>query len=137
MKVVIAGIRYEDPEQRIVYDDYAFVCKAIKNSGYDITQVVSGKAIGVDSLGERWAAANGIDVEPFPADWSRHGKAAGPIRNREMAKHCDAAVIIWDGKSNGTRKMIENMTKLNKPYYLAVTKMSLEDFIEMSGKEGL
>ena len=52
----------------------------------------------------------------FPADWERHGKAAGYIRNREMAQNADALVAFWDGESRGTKSMID----LAKEYDLAV-----------------
>ena len=42
-----------------------------------------------------------------PADWERHGKAAGPIRNAEMADVSDALIAFWDGQSCGTKSMIE------------------------------
>ena len=43
----------------------------------------------------------------YPADWERHGRAAGPIRNEEMAEVSDALIAFWDGKSRGTKSMIE------------------------------
>ena len=49
-----------------------------------ITAVISGKAPGADTLGEKWAHMNNVPVVPFPADWSKHGRAAGPIRNQQM-----------------------------------------------------
>jgi len=73
-------------------------------------------------LGERWARTNGIKIKEMPANWNAHGKAAGPIRNREMATYADAAIIIWDGTSNGSRNMINEMIRKNKPYYIAMTE---------------
>lgn len=122
MKVIIAGTRYKDKASKIPFDDYSLVVKAVRQSGFDITEVVSGKAIGVDSLGEKYARVNDIPLESRPADWNKHGKAAGPIRNREMAKYADAAIIVWDGESNGTRNMINEMIRHNKPYYIAMTE---------------
>lgn len=43
----------------------------------------------------------------FPADWDKYGRRAGPIRNREMAEYADALLAYWDGKSRGTKNMIE------------------------------
>ena len=122
MKVIIAGTRYKDKVNKIPFDDYGLVVKAIQQSGFEITEVVSGKAIGVDSLGEKYARVNDIPLEARPADWAKHGKAAGPIHNREMAKYADAAVIVWDGESNGTRNMINEMIRHNKPYYIIMTE---------------
>lgn len=47
----------------------------------------------------------------FPADWNAHGKAAGPIRNQQMAQEADVLIAFWDGKSRGTKDMIEKATR--------------------------
>ena len=106
MKVIVAGCRY--------IDDYDVVAQAIKESGFKVTEVVSGRAKGVDKLGERWADHNKIPVKPFPADWDKHGKAAGLIRNEEMARYADALVAVWDGESRGTLNMINTMGAVGK-----------------------
>lgn len=121
MKVIIAGTRD--------VNDYKLVVDTITRSGYNITEVVSGCATGVDRLGEQWARANDIPVKEMPANWTLYGKSAGPRRNKDMAEYADAAVIIWDGKSAGTRNMIENMIRRNKPYHIGMTSATLEDFI--------
>lgn len=77
--------------------------------------IVSGTARGADQLGERYAAERGYQVEKFPADWENDGKAAGPIRNAQMAAHADALVAFWDGRSRGTRDMIERAEMRNLP----------------------
>lgn len=82
----------------------------------DEISIVCGTARGADSLGEKYAKENGFHVAYFPADWERHGKAAGYIRNREMAQNADALVAFWDGESRGTKSMID----LAKEYDLAV-----------------
>lgn len=121
MKVIIAGSRN--------IDDYKLVVDTIQASGYSVTEVVSGCAVGPDRLGERWARANNIPVKEMPADWMKHGESAGPRRNRDMAEYADAAIIIWDGQSRGTRNMIENMIRRKKPYHIGMTSATLEDFI--------
>ncbi len=73
--------------------------------------------------------ANNIPVKEMPADWNRYGNSAGPMRNRQMAEYADAAVIIWDGYSRGTRNMVENMIRRKKPYYIGMTSATLEDFV--------
>lgn len=80
-----------------------------------LTEVVSGTARGIDRLGELWAERRGIPVKRFPADWNKHGKAAGFIRNREMAIYGDGALVLWDGKSRGSKNMYETMRGLSKP----------------------
>lgn len=114
MKVIIAGSR--------TIHDYKLVVTAMQRCGFKVTEVVCGMATGVDRMGETWATANNIPVKAMPADWYRYGKAAGPIRNRAMAEYADAAVVVWDGKSAGSRNMINEMIRRNKPYYVALTE---------------
>jgi len=121
VKVIIAGSRN--------IDDYKLVVDTISSSGYTITEVVSGCAVGVDRLGEQWARANNVPIKEMPADWMRHGNSAGPQRNRAMAEYADAAIVIWDGHSRGSRNMIENMIRRKKPYYIGMTSATLDDFI--------
>ena len=68
--------------------------------------IVSGHARGADSLGERFANELGFPFELHPAKWRLLGKAAGMVRNAEMAKCSDALIAFWDGESRGTRHMI-------------------------------
>jgi len=74
--------------------------------------VVSGCAKGADKLGEVWAGSCDRKVVKFPADWEKHGKSAGFIRNREMANYAEALVAFWDGKSKGTKSMIDIALRL-------------------------
>jgi len=73
----------------------------------EITVVVSGTARGADTFGEEWARSAARQVARYPADWNRHGKSAGFIRNRQMAENADALVAVWDGQSRGTANMIK------------------------------
>ena len=69
--------------------------------------IVSGTANGADKLGERYAADRNWSLERYPADWDTHGKSAGYKRNVEMAENADALVALWDGKSRGTKHMLD------------------------------
>ena len=113
MKVVIAGSR--------TITDYKWLCEAIHRSGFDITLVISGKEPkGVDQLGELWAKAHGIPVDPHPARWNLYRNQAGPIRNGEMEKVADAAIILrlpFDKKSNGSDDMFDKMKAAGKPVH--------------------
>lgn len=101
MKLIIAGGRdfmnYE--KLRTCVDDFV--------QRNEVTEVVSGTARGADVLGEIYAKANGIPVKQFPANWNKHGKKAGYLRNAEMAEYADALIAFWDGKSKGTKHMID------------------------------
>lgn len=83
----------------------------------DITEIVSGGARGADAMGERFATQFNIPLKIFPADWKTHPKAAGPIRNRQMAEYADVLVAFWDGKSAGTKNMIDTATELGLTMY--------------------
>jgi len=98
MRVIIAGSR-----EGAVYKN---VVDAVRESCWDITEVVSGGARGVDKLGEEFAKKNSIPLKTFHANWTKYGKRAGPIRNKKMAEYADALIAIWDGKSRGTKDMI-------------------------------
>lgn len=112
MKVIIAGSRH------MPFSSFPLIGQAVAKSGYNITEVVCGMARGADQLGGKWAYQNGIAVKKFPADWDTHGKAAGPIRNAEMAAYADAAIIfIWDG-SRGSADMDRKMRNLKKPSFV-------------------
>jgi hypothetical protein len=104
MRTIIAGSR-------------DFVNYDLMNSMMDqvdiwITEVLSGGARGADKLGERWAVHNDIPYELWLADWEKHGKSAGPIRNRQMAQNAEALIAFWDGRSRGTKHMINTARKL-------------------------
>lgn len=119
MKVIIAGSR------NII--DYNLLEYAIERSGFDITEVVGGGAKGADELGMIWATQNDIKFIKFPADWSTYGKAAGPIRNRQMAEYADALIALWDAESMGTRNMIDEAHKRNLKVYVALTEEGLNN----------
>lgn len=72
-------------------------------------------AKGADTCGERYAKEHGYKIRYFQADWNRYGTAAGPIRNEEMACNADADALVafWDGKSPGTKSMIQLAQKYN------------------------
>lgn len=77
--------------------------------------IVSGKARGADSLGEKYANENGLNIMEFPADWDKHGKSAGYKRNVEMAENADALIAFWDGDSRGTKHMVDIAKEKNLP----------------------
>ena len=106
MRVIIAGGRdFND------YDLLVKKCDYFLQDQDDIT-VVSGEARGADKLGEKYAKERGYNVDRFPANWDKYGKGAGPIRNKQMAEHADSLILFWDGKSKGSKNMLETAKKL-------------------------
>lgn len=101
MKVIIAGSRtFNDYEKLKSY------CDKVLSSQNNI-EIVSGTATGADMLGERYAKEKNYSIKKFPADWDKYGKGAGYIRNKEMAEYSDALIAFWNGKSKGTKNMLE------------------------------
>lgn len=104
MRLIIAGSRHYAPERadELVAEAMTHVLVKIQKP----IRVLCGCADGIDDAGQRWAHANSIPVEYHPADWTHHGRAAGPLRNRQMARAADALVLIWDGQSRGSASML-------------------------------
>ena len=110
-RVVIAGSRdYTNYEEAKVYIDF---CLSNIRKANDII-IISGCASGADAIGEQYAEENGFKVEKYPANWEKYGRSAGPIRNKQMAEITDYVICFWDGKSKGTKSMIEFAKKYNK-----------------------
>lgn len=98
MKTIIAGGR----NYQLTSEDFNLL------ETLDITEVVSGRCTGADMGGEEYAKSRGIPIKPFPADWNKHGRAAGPIRNAQMASYADQVVLFPGGKgTNSMRKEAE------------------------------
>lgn len=110
MKVIIAGGRD--------FNDYKLLfekCEIILSKQKDV-EIVSGTARGADELGEKYAKEKSFKIKHFPADWEKYKKGAGYIRNKQMAEYADYLISFWDGKSKGTKHMID----LAKEYNLSI-----------------
>lgn len=103
-RVVVAGGRdfnnYHMLESKL---DHLLKSKLISSE----VIIICGGARGADRLGERYAKERGLSVNYFLADWGKHGKSAGYKRNKIMSENSDATVAFWDGKSRGTKHMID------------------------------
>lgn len=120
MKLIIAGSRHF--EEGLAYAELVKI-RITDHPMIQATEIVSGKAKGVDSAGEAYADFYGeIPVKEFPAEWDKYGNRAGPIRNNKMAAYADALLLIWDGKSTGSAHMKSAMIALDKPVYEFIFK---------------
>lgn len=120
-KVIVAGGRdFKDKKlltsrlnkYTFLFEDVVVITGAQKSREWDPAK---GRwfYFGADYLAEEWAHSKRYLVMRFHPDWDKHGKKAGPIRNREMAAFGDYLVAFWDGKSKGTANMIEEARKAN------------------------
>lgn len=114
---IIAGSRSATD---VVSDDglQMLIDNAVAKAPFEPDAVVSGTANGVDQAGETWAQQRDLPIAQFPADWDTHGNAAGPIRNKQMAKfaavHGDRGVLLAfiDYPSSGTESMITHAREI-------------------------
>lgn len=108
-RVIVAGSRE--------FNNYPLLEKKLEEiiDKYGAIEIVSGTARGADSLGEEFAKNHGVPVKRFRALWDIHGRAAGYIRNAQMAQYADICIVFWDGESRGSKHMIDLATKYNLP----------------------
>lgn len=109
MKTIIAGPRW--------IEDRRILKRALDGCpwSHEITEVVSGGALGVDTLGEMYARAKGLPIKRFPAAWrgadGTYNIRAGYVRNQQMVEYADALLAVWDGLSKGTGDVLERAEK--------------------------
>lgn len=108
IKVAIVGSRG--------FSDLARVQQAVaslKQFDPQIT-IVSGGAKGVDKAAEDAARYLKLNTVIFPAEWHKHGKQAGMVRNKLIVNEADHVIAFWDGKSKGTKNTIDLALKNKK-----------------------
>jgi hypothetical protein len=144
MKLIIAGGRD--------FKDRELMLKSIRqftSQHGPIQEVVSGEADGADVMGAKIARAHSIKVEPFVPDWKdmsepcvvkrnqygEYNALAGMKRNKKMGNYADALLAFWDGKSTGTKDMIDYMRKLGKPVHVVMYNQPIQTlgFIHRTG----
>jgi hypothetical protein len=115
VKLIIAGSRD--------IEDYECLWEILQSSTMSITEIVSGKARGVDTLGENYARDIYVPVADFPAQWDdleteplriktntrgkQYNALAGFARNERMAQYADACVILRREGSKGSLDMLK------------------------------
>ncbi len=118
MRVVVFGGRD--------YEKLGLIFRALDqiDEQYGITLVIDGMAKGVDTIAYKWALARGKQTERYAANWAKYGKAAGVIRNREMAEegHPDLGVAFPGG--NGTYNMKKTLKELGIKVLTVIEKSS-------------
>ncbi len=127
-RLIVAGGRDFNDYDRLHAKLHALAEEA--GAGREIS-IVSGMAQGADRMAHYFAQQENVKCYEFPADWddlevpgavikhTRHGKpynaVAGHARNRRMGDFADGLLAFWDGKSRGTKQMIQYMESLGKP----------------------
>lgn len=111
-KLIVAGSRSFTDYPRMEKDLDRLLSVKVKD-GEHIIIITGACPKGADALAARYAAARGLELREFHADWDRWKKLAGPIRNRRMAENGHALVAYWDGQSRGTADMIRQAEVFN------------------------
>ncbi len=76
--------------------------------------VLSGNAPGADRLGEKYAQEHGLEYKIIPSEWEKHGLKATMMRNAVLLKAADCIILFWDGKSEGSKHMLEISRRAKK-----------------------
>lgn len=114
-RILVTGSRYYSDEQRLRII-LTRIARVFYTKSDEPPILVSGNARGADALAEKVWESHGWPIERYPADWDTHGRAAGHIRNAEMAKAgADVCVAFPLGKSAGTRGMMKLAEKYGIP----------------------
>lgn len=116
--MLVAGSRsFED-----CYLDSVFDVLSQASYCLDMTfdQIIHGGAHGVDRMAGKWAFNRGYPVVVYEPDWDGLGRRAGYVRNAEMVADCDAAIVLWDGSSRGTKHTIDLLMKGLDPFVVVL-----------------
>ena len=108
------------------FNDYEQFKSCVTGEKIKFKTIVSGGSRGVDSLAERYANEMGVPVKIYLPDWTKHGKAAGPIRNKQIIEASDCVIAFWDEKSHGTKSSIKIAEDLGKPLTIFVYKEAIK-----------
>jgi predicted polyphosphate/ATP-dependent NAD kinase len=115
MRLLVCGGR-EYNNKKLVYEILE------KFNGVDesvnIEVVIHGGAKGADSLAGIVAETLFLEVLVYPADWTKHGKSAGPIRNAQMLKEGKPDLVLAFPGGKGTENMILQAVKAGVPVLL-------------------
>jgi hypothetical protein len=111
-RVLICGARdFRDTE----------AIKTIVNGLKEGDVVIHGMARGADTIAGLLAEARKLEVLEFPAQWDKHGKAAGPIRNKQMLDEGKPDIVFAfytnKSKSRGTKNMVKQARKAGIPVW--------------------
>lgn len=81
----------------------------------ETTEIVSGGARGIDTCAREYAAENNIKLTEFLPDYEKYGRGAPLVRNDQIIAHSDLVLAFWDGKSRGTKYVIDKCHKIGVP----------------------
>ncbi len=100
MRVLVCGGRDFDNERWM----HLTLTELHRNEPFDV--LIEGGALGADRIAREWAEAMSIRVETYEADWMRHGRGAGPLRNTRMLEDGQPDMVVAFPGGRGTGNMV-------------------------------
>ena len=79
-----------------------------------VDMIISGGANGIDKAAEKYADSHRISKIIIRPQYERYGRGAPLKRNQEMVDMADSVLVIWDGKSRGTKFTMDYAEKVGK-----------------------
>lgn len=80
---------------------------------WPVKLLIHGGALGADLTASEWAVDRGIWMRGYPANWWKHEKVAGPIRNRWMLLDGKPGIVVAFKGGHGTLNMVMNTRREN------------------------
>ena len=81
----------------------------------ETTEIISGGARGVDACAREYALRNGLKLTEYLPEYSRYGRGAPLKRDITIIINADLVLAFWDGRSRGTKYVIDSCKKRNIP----------------------
>jgi hypothetical protein len=114
IKVLVCGGR-DFNDQYLLYS----VLGTLHDGKPKIAELIHGAARGADQMAGAWAIQNRVPVRAFPADWDKHGRAAGPIRNEQMLREGKPDLVLAFPGGRGTAHMCRIAAEAGVPVWQA------------------
>lgn len=107
-------INQQTGKEETIFEDVDFLFKALDAlyEKYKSLHIINGAAKGADKWSSLWAedymafGAN-VTLSNYPADWKKHRKAAGFIRNKQMLDEGKPDLVLAFPGDKGTKMMCE------------------------------
>jgi len=88
----------------------------------EVTEIVSGGAVGIDRSARQYAKTHGLKLTEFLPDYEQHGRKAPLLRNLDIIAYSDLVLAFWDSRSRGTAFVIKKCHEQGKPIRIFITK---------------
>lgn len=114
MRVLVCGGRWFDDEKWLEHE------LNVLDNKIGITSIIQGGASGADTLAALWASHREIEVRTYPANWAKHGRSAGPIRNQQMLDEAKPELVVAFPGGKGTLDMMTRAEEQGFPVFRPV-----------------